>query len=278
MTVYVFDVLEQMARELDTLVSGEATGGSTTTIVDPTLSSQGWEADRFIGGTAFLIRDAGGAGAAPEKQSRVVTGYSKTSGTLTVLPAFTAAVAAGDWYAVGGPNFPRGDLVDKLIGALKEIGDVPTEDTSITTLANTLEYSLPAAAKKDLREVWIARNAAEPYGWVRELLAQVRYSGVDVAAKLALPYFPTPGRKIKLVYMAGHPLVSADAGKISEYVSVDWLALRAAVAACRWRLRQPGSDDKALTAQLNDLMQREQIARRNRIRQIPASQPVLPAW
>lgn len=59
----------------------------------------GLGAGKFDGATmpyyAFVVRDAGGAGAAPQGQSQVVTAYDTGTGTFTTA-AFGAAVAVGD--------------------------------------------------------------------------------------------------------------------------------------------------------------------------------------
>jgi hypothetical protein len=271
----LFEVLVQTARALEALHENSATGGSTTTIVDTKLTILGWNDDDFNGGTAFIIRDAGGAGAAPENESRFITDYVASTGTVTV-DAFSAAVAAGDWYGVTLNRYPRGAMVSKINEALRELGDVPTVDTtSLTTLSNTLEYALPVAAKRDLRQVWLARSLTAPWKWEQQLGVRQEWAAANTAGNLIFPSQPVVGYKIKLVYMAPHPQVQADTDVISDYVSIDWLALDAARKAARLRLEGSGADDTGLSRLINDLTAQTQMAMRRRMMPIPSAQPVL---
>jgi len=271
----LFQAMVAAARALDALHESNATGGSTTTIIDTKLANLGWNSDDFNGGMALLIRDAGGAGAAPEGESRQITDFV-SSGTITV-DAFSAAAASGDSYGVMTSRYPRGLLVSKINECLAEYGDVPTEDiTSLTTAASTSEYSLPVAAKKDLRQVWLARTTtANDYRWQAAMNCYVEHGAANGVGKLIFNYQPTSGYKIKLVYMAAHGYVQADTDVISDYVAVDWLAIATAVKCARFRLGMPGSDEKQVTAQLNDLMNREAKHRAKRRLATPQKFPQL---
>jgi hypothetical protein len=85
-----------------------ATGGSTTTVVDTNLPAKfgivnnrlDADTDFFNGCRVLISQDAGGSNAAPENETSIVTGYNESSGTLTVSPAFSAAVAASDYYKI----------------------------------------------------------------------------------------------------------------------------------------------------------------------------------
>lgn len=87
-------------RELRELVArvfgwwrGQATGGSTTTIVDNRLASR-YADDYWIGAQAWLETKAN----APAGYASWVSDFVASTGTLTVGPAFTAAAASGDYY------------------------------------------------------------------------------------------------------------------------------------------------------------------------------------
>src|SRR5574343_1794055 len=94
-----FDAMLQLARLVGLLIEDKATSGSTTTIVCSNLYTL---ADTSLdnalnGGTAFVVTDAGGAGAAPENESARITGYTAAAGTVTLATGdLSAAVAAGD--------------------------------------------------------------------------------------------------------------------------------------------------------------------------------------
>lgn len=273
----LFDVLVQVARACEALIEREATGGSTTTIVDSRLNTLGHTNDAFNGGTAFIIRDAGGLGAAPEKQSRFVSDYVGSSGTITVDPAFSAAPVATDIYGVTTNRYPRAQMASKVNAALALWGDVPTEDAaSLTTLSATREYSLPVAAKKDLRQVWLARSLSAPWDWEPQLTVRFEHGAANAVGNLIFERQPRVGYKIKLVYMAAHPYVAADADYVSDYVSADWLALEAAIGCVRERMQAKGANQKQLTPLINDLMTRAAEAKSRRRMDLPQPFPKLP--
>jgi hypothetical protein len=273
----LFDVLVQVAREVESLVERPATGGSDSTILDSQLNTVGLVDDSLNGGTAFVIYDAAGLGAAPEKQSRFITDYVGISGTITVSPVFSVAVAAGDVYGVSTNRYPRSSMVTHINAALRAMGIVPVVDTSsLTTVAGQTEYSLPVASKRALRQVWLARATAAPYDWERQLRVRREFSAPNVAGTLIFPEQPRVGYKIKLIYMAPHGYVQADADYISDYISVEWLALEAAVGCVRQRLQGSGAEQKQLTQLINDLMARAERAKPGRLLENPAAFPILP--
>lgn len=272
----LFDVLVQAGRNLDALIEGLATGGSTSTIADTFLTSLGYQDDHFNGGTAFLIRDAGGASAAPQGESRLVSDFANTGGVVTVTPVFSAEPAAGDNYGVMANRFPKYQLISKVNESLQEMGDIPTVDiSSITTASADQEYAVPVAAKRDLRQVWIARSTAAPYRWEPIQQYTVEGAGANSVGNLLFPFQPPAGFLLKLVYMAPHPYVQADTDKISDFVGLDWLSLAASVKAATWRMQQAGADEEDLTALANNLMSREARARAWRRQAWPKSHPRL---
>jgi hypothetical protein len=92
----------------------------------PTLA--GYGAGKFAGAAkpyyAFVFRDNGGAGAAPQGEQLVVTAYATATGTFTTA-AFTAAVAAGDEILIihadvaegGAPTVPVPDSVSNTLSS-----------------------------------------------------------------------------------------------------------------------------------------------------------------
>ncbi len=95
MAEYLKDLRTRLAREVSRLVSGTATGGTTTTIIDTAGLNRYTETDALKGAIAY-IKAAGGA--APEGQWRWITAFAPATDTLTVDRAFTATVEAGDTY------------------------------------------------------------------------------------------------------------------------------------------------------------------------------------
>lgn len=245
----LFDALVATARALEALHEGTATGGSATTIADSALANLHAD-DAFNNGVAFIIQTTDGA--SPQGKSRSISDYAGTSGTATI-PTVTDAVGAGDVYGLMMNRYPRGDLVGKINQALGALGDVLTVDVSLETVEDQREYALPAAAKRDLREVWVAGSTAAPWQWQPVRGTYVEGTAPGEAGTLLFPYQPRAGYKIKLVYLARHPYVQADTDVLADQVQLEWLGVEAARLAARQRLQGPGSAEKALPALVNDL-------------------------
>ena len=265
----LFEVVLHTARALEALQEGSVSVNSsnTTTLTDSQLVVRGFtDDDWFNGGSLFYQSGA-------NRVTRLVTDYSGTTGMITVGIALPETPLLGAGYGVMTRRYPLLVLNGKLEEALAELGDVPTVDTSLTTLTDTLEYNLPVAAKRDLRQVWLARQTAAPWEWERQLRVRTEWAATGSVGVLIFPEQPRVGYKIKLVYMA--PYV-ANSGLISDYVSADWLGLAAAEKLARWRLEGPGADERDLTALLNNLTLRVAQGRRRHPLAAAPRFPVLP--
>ncbi|NIQ81579.1 MAG: hypothetical protein GTN93_26500, partial [Anaerolineae bacterium] len=89
------DKLERGFGELDPITSGTCTGGSTTTVVDTSRE----EGDDEWQNCYVCITDTTDD-LAPINEERRVTGFEKSTGTMTVTPAFSATVEANDTYEI----------------------------------------------------------------------------------------------------------------------------------------------------------------------------------
>jgi hypothetical protein len=85
---------------------GNATSGSTATVSDTGFSAK-WgivnnrenaEIDFFNGCRLKIVRDSGGANAAPEGEESTVISFNEATGTFTLDDSFSAEVASGDTY------------------------------------------------------------------------------------------------------------------------------------------------------------------------------------
>lgn len=247
-----FDIMVEIARRAGPLVEGTATGGSATTVVDTTLLGvvEGKDDDQYNGGTAFIITDAAGLGAAPENETARITDYTASTSTVTVQSAdFSVAPAEGDTYGVCA--IPRGHLFSAINAALQDLGPIPFEDdTSLDTAASTLAYTLPAAAKYDLRQVWLALNTSSPIVW-EEWRDWYQIKNKSTADLVFLAQPPTT-RDIRLVYVGPHASVTADATAINSSVPRDYLAWRGAYHIYRRRTQQTGKDTQAWVGLMNE--------------------------
>ena len=138
------DVVQQVVAELGFGVTGVATGGSTTTLIDTKLLDR-YSENYFDEGTLLVVYDAGGASAAPQGEWGVVSNFNNQNNTVTINAALTTAIAAGDVYVLASARFQLYEIIDAVNRATKETGDVETVNSSNTVVAAQLEYTLPAA-------------------------------------------------------------------------------------------------------------------------------------
>lgn len=125
-------------------IEGKATSGSTTTIGDTNLIGK-YDTDAFKDGIAFIHSTTDGL--APTGQYGTVTGFVDATGVFTIDTTLTAVVASGDYYSIADPQFTIIPLLRVVNDALRDFGLIALVDTSITSAADTLEYSLPLALK-----------------------------------------------------------------------------------------------------------------------------------
>lgn len=240
MTYTLFDLTYRVARELGLTQEGVATGGSATTLIDTVMRE---EADDYWNkGTVWVLRDAGGAGAAPEKEYATVSDFVQATSTLTIS-AVTAAIAGGDRYALAMKQVPLHIIIQKINQAIQDLGPVPYADiTSITTADDQTEYSLPVAAKRDLLQVRIQtvdddandnRWIEVPGGW------EVQQADPGAQPRLIIQQF-TSGYDLKLVYLANHPALEVATATLSEYIPVERIVIPAVLACLEYRKMRTG--------------------------------------
>lgn len=247
-----FDAMLDIARLCGPTVEGVASAGGATSITDTTaLGTNAWQDgntdDEFNGGTAFIVTDT--AGAAPENETARITDYVASTGVVTVATGdFSAAPAASDEYSL--TKIPRSQLLDAINRALRDLGYLPYEDdASLDTAASTREYTLPAAAKKDLREVWIASHTSAPYDYEKQL--NWRQVLNKSTGDLVFTEQPRSGRNIRLVYCGPHAKVDDDADTIHDMVPADYLAWRGAYHILLRRVQEEGRDTQKSTGLMN---------------------------
>ena len=240
MTYTLFDLTYRVARELGLTQEGVATGGSTTTLIDTVMREEA--DDLWNKGTLWVLRDAGGAGAAPEKEYATVSDFVQATSTLTIS-AVTAAIAGGDRYALAMKQVPLHIIIQKINQAIQDLGPVPYADiTSITTADDQTEYSLPVAAKRDLLQVRIQtvdddandnRWIEVPGGW------EVQQADPGAQPRLIIQQF-TSGYDLKLVYLANHPALEVATATLSEYIPVERIVIPAVLACLEYRKMRTG--------------------------------------
>ena len=262
-----FDAILEIYRRLGATNEGatyKASSGSTTTVVCAALTDSD---DHWNEGTLLVLTDAGGASAVPENESRAISDFVASTDTVTVGTAFSAALAADDLFAITTDEYPRWAVLRAINAALQWYGDIPAhDDSTLDTAASTLEYSLPAAAVHDLRQVFIAAGTSTPYTYTRFPYYHVDHGN----SKLVFHQQPPYVRNIRLVYMAPHDTIDSDDDTINPALHLPALYEYAVAQCYRWKTQRAGYDDKSLIDQHNHSLQlAETEKKKNPIRVVP---------
>jgi hypothetical protein len=245
MAIYMFDLVWKVMVELGVAKTGTATGGTTTTCID-TNGLRLAENDYFNEGTLFVLRDSAGAGAAPEKQYSKIKDFTQTSKTIEVYDAFTAAVASGDKYGVANRRYPLYLVEQKINNQLFLDGYIPGEDTSLTTVADQLEYTLPSGVSRDLRQVLFAgSDDSNANDWVPVVNYDIQKTATGTGDTLVLSYELPAGQTMWLRYGKQHDELTAYDSELDEAIHPDRIVYSAVAEMLRWyrdrtRLRHLG--------------------------------------
>lgn len=156
------ELRRELARSLDSYVSGVATGGTEKTLIDDLyLKSGQFRQDFFIGGDLYIIKTSDGH--APQGEARYVIGFEQVSGTVTLGMPFSAPVEMGDRYELY-KNASVDELNQALMFAVQD-WNFTSSDALITTNA---EYEIVCGGlvtADQISGVWVrdGDNAADGY-------------------------------------------------------------------------------------------------------------------
>lgn len=258
-----------------------ATGGSTTTVVDSGLANKkgdGYYAQGNNGGHILFLSQTTDR-AAPEGQYGEVSAFTLSTSTPTfTIPTLTATAAAGDIYSVMKPTILLQEITAQCNEGLRRLPPLELVDTSLTTSANTLAYTLPfAVGQYELLGVEVGNDTL---GWSDAPGFSVTPASGSTQDKLVFTSFPfydanTPGNAtIKIRYRAKHPVMSIYSDTLEKSVP-DNLAI-AVCAEAAWELlmskRLNWWGDKTKVAMYNAIQKRADRARlENPIRIKPAN-------
>lgn len=268
MTYTLFDLAYRVALELGIVSEGTATGGTTTTTVDATLRTEA--DDYWNGGTVFILRDAAGASAAPEKEYARVTDFANSTGTITHA-ALTAAPAAGDIYGVAKRSYPLVNLIQVINQALDDLGIIPHIDTSsLTGASDQTEYTLPVAASMDLRQVWVQRNNndSDDNRWMLLYNWYIQDTTAGTGSTLVFPYQIPVDYDLKLVYGANHDRLQDYDDELAECIPLRLVVYSATAKALKWYQAKHRANDEQMNArikQYEDKADRERLTWRVRV-------------
>lgn len=257
MAYTLFDLTYMVARELRVVFEGTATGGAANQVAD-TLWLASYSDDHFNRGGVWILRDAGGAGAAPENEYQRVLDFTQSTGLITTAGNFSAAVAAGDRYAVNNEQYPLDIIIQCINEALTDIR-VPTVNTStITTASAKTEYDLPSAVLDEDIEVYMQQvtSDTDDNAWTPWHSWYIEETGTGTAKKLIFLTQPPYTRVVKIVYYIPHAELLVNTDKLREGVNVSRVVLDSALRCLFWKAGQKGAADEVLAARIAELQPR----------------------
>ncbi len=251
MTDTLFDLTYRVCSKLGMVREGAATGGSGTTIIDTV--ERGEEDDYWIGGTAWLLRNANDVGVSPERKYSVITAFVNSTGVITLRDTFTDNVEVGDRYAVGKVRYPLWLLIQKINEAVEGMGDYPvTDKATITIVASQTEYSIPSVANRNLVRVSVqTKKDTNDYRWVKVHGWNVERTAIGTADLLILSSQLSKGYLLKLEYGDVHDQLYVSTDQLSETVHILRVVTLAAIKCLLHRKQKIGSNDPTLNEQLN---------------------------
>lgn len=232
------DALIATHELLDYVMYGTATGaGTTTTLVDTGFATKEFADDYWNYGTIYFL-----SGTLIGKTA-VVSDFAKSTGTVT-FPTQTGAPGTCS-YAIVSARYTRAELVSSINTALRKIGTIPQEDSTLATTDDTYEYTLPSGVT-NIQRVEVALDSdADTY------YTSTQWEEAKDAGKLRFygdP--PSGGYTLRLTYDGVHSAISTDAATVSSYVNLERLKYEAAVQAIMNRMQRHGSTDEAGLAEV----------------------------
>lgn len=248
----------------------KATGGTTTTVVDSNYTNKrgdNYFAQGSNGGHILFVSETTDL-AAPQGQFGEISAFVNLGGPTFTVPTMTAAVGSGDIYAVMKPVIPLYEMVARINEGLRRLGEQDRPNTTLTTLEDTLAYTLPSGVNAtNIKRIEIGSDDPD-YKWRDadgySLQPQSAGTGDQLIFTSQPPYdSDTPANySIKITYHGPHPTLSA----YSDYVEKS-IADELAIAICAesaWEYlmqKRPASyGDKTKLAQYQSIQARSQQA------------------
>ena len=135
-------------------------------------------------------------------------------------------------------------IISSINQALIDLGPIPyTDTTSITIASNQTEYTLPIAANRTLRQVWLQldKTDADDNLWTEIVNWVVEKEDPGNADTLILPTQYDSGYALKLIYNRVHPELFTSTSVLSEHVPIERVVYPAILNCFKWRKRRTRS-------------------------------------
>lgn len=260
MAYTLFDLLVGVYSTIGKLNVGQATGGSTTTIVDTALSKD-VDNNAWQGGSYFIISTTDGL--TPEGLMGLITASGASAQTFT-FDTIATAVGAGDRYGYTSPEYGLYQMINACNSGLRSLGSVSLVDTSLTVTAQQTEYALPVALKRQPPlQVLIPTDTdtdnqkyKDVRGW------KVLPAGPGSTGTLILPDDNLVGKTISLVYLAAHPELRDSTDVVSEYIEPELAKWASVHAALMWQNGRTGGTNEGVREGLLDAKDELAVAKR----------------
>lgn len=232
MAITLFDLVWKCMIELGTARTGVATGGSTTTLID-TNALKLIDNDYYNEGSLFILNDM--SGDENDKAFSKITDFNSTTKTITVQDAFAAAVASSDVYGVANRRFPLHLIIEKINNALYMDGYIPGEDTSLTTVADQREYTLPVQVSRDLRQVLHQTDKdTDSNKWIPVVNWDIKATATGTGNTLMLAYDLPAGYALWLRYAKQHGEIRSASSELDEVIHPNRIVYPACAEMLRW--------------------------------------------
>lgn len=248
MTYTLFQASLDLSRIVQKTIESTMTSAGTTYLIDTNLLTA-YPVDHFNSGTVWIKSGS------YANTSKVITDYDDTLHKATWSGALPGT-PGNDQYAIAFPRVPRYKLWEALNQAQQELVETVAEDSTLTTVVDQAEYTLPTG-KGNVMRVWVAQNTAAPWNWQRHYHWVERFE----TGKLRFDegFYPAnnqAGYTIRYEYATAPADMNGDASEVQAPLNRGGyrflLLWTAAAIALRDRHKIVEGNDPTLTNQMNE--------------------------
>jgi len=267
------ELVEQVCRIVHDWTEGIATGGDATKLQDSTYRV---EADDYWSdkGSYIYIRSGLAIG-----NYRKVKTYKNTNGEITPYANFSGAIAASDTYSLH-TDFPRDEVVEMINLAIDMVAEEAllwkVDETSVTLVASTYEYSLPTDFMYIFKVTMANSDGTfgdqppidpSQYRIVHSAVPKLRFSPFPDDQKYSGHYYGqlwaedglVADRALRIEGLGTPDVLSADSSTCA--ISPAYVAFQAAALLHLSRVRRAGEDPDNHSAQATIWQKRADIER-----------------